>query len=136
MPSIRYCRQYALEYAVRETKHARKALAIKVSESEAEGLRRIAVASGKTVTRVLLDGAKSEAELAAVQSELRALRMKYEEATGRRPDLRRRVSVPLTEAEYQAAREAAFREGVSLPRLLRSVMARKRTLPAIGAGEY
>ena len=111
----------------------RKALAIKVSEAEAEGLKRIAESTNQTVTAVLLGGARAHAELAAARAELRALQQRYEAATGRKPDLRMRVSVPLSRAEYAALSEAADAARVSRPQYLRGIMARRQELPALEA---
>ena len=115
----------------------KKALAIKVDDTEADSLKQTALASGKSVTRVLMDGAEAHKENLKLRAELQDLRRMYEDLanqfktqTGQKVKTVKRVSIPLTAAEFDAVRKAAYEQGASNSQTLKAALQRQY-LPSI-----
>ena len=105
---------------------ARKSYAIKVFDHEIEEIKSIAKASGKSATRVMLEGVKAHAQNLDLQARIEQLeqqqsemRAKFESATGRKLQTQKKATIPLTESEHHALKVMAAERNTSMGLLLR-----------------
>ena len=98
---------------------ARKSYAIKVFDHEIDSLKQIASKSGKSVTRVLLDGAAAQAENLDLQARVERLEAQLQTATGRKIQTQKKATIPLTESEHHALKVMAVERNTSMGLLLR-----------------
>ena len=118
---------------------AKTALSIKLDEAERDDLKRIAGQRGKSVTAVIVDGIKAEAEVTRLHDEIDMMKAEFEKrlnsvqaemqarfeaATGvkKRVVLQRRVSIRLSESEHQILKEQAYQQNLSKAELARRVL--------------
>ena len=72
-----------------------------------------------------------EQELKELKAQFADLNRKYEDATGRKAKTTKKITVPVTEAEYQAIHRAAFEASLPKGRYLRELLGAQKHLPAL-----
>jgi len=105
---------------------ARKSYAIKVFDHEIDAIKQVAKATGKSATRVMLEGVQAHAQNIDLQKRIEQLERKQAEtesrleaATGRKPQTKKEARIPLTEQEHHALKVMAAERNTSMGLLLR-----------------
>ena len=117
---------------------AKRAVAIKLEESKIEEIKKTAESEGKTLTDILLEGLfvsgeirLRDARIAELEKSQRDLEAKFEAATGKKPRTKKRISIPVTDAEFEVIKKIAFERDVSKSQLLRNMLIKENVLPAL-----
>ena len=115
----------------------KQGLSLKLEKEKLDELKKIAAAQNKTMTEVLVEGvfaAKAQFMLQAQVQELKQhmqeLQERYEKDTGKKVKIARRISIPLTEQEFNALSDLAHAKKISKAKLMRHVLIEK-DLPAL-----
>ena len=116
----------------------KKVVSLKLEESKLEEIRKRAKKQGKTVTDVLTEGVFDserqyylEQQILDLKKQLTDMAEKYKSATGHKIQTTKRISIPLTNIEYDMINKAAFESGKSKAQFLRGVVVGQNRLPVL-----
>ena len=108
---------------------AKQGLSLKLEPEKIDELKKIATEQNKTVTDILIEGifqTKSsfilENQVKELQQQIQELSEKFTKATGKKLITQKRVSIPLTQNEFDALSRAAFESKVSKSAYLRKLV--------------
>ena len=107
----------------------KKIVAMKVDEARKTALEQQAKEQGKTITDILLEGLDNaththflKQQIQELHDKNQELEAKYMQATGHKVNMQKRITVPVTDREYQIISKAAAEAKLSRGRFVRSVL--------------
>ena len=111
----------------------KKIISIKIDESEKLKLERQSREQGKTMTEIIMEGLHDAAKMYHLEARVKEqeriiqdVQRRYRNATGRRMDMKRKVTIPVTEQEYQAIVSGSQQMGIGKGQFVRrAIIARK-----------
>jgi len=110
-------------------KAAKSVISLRLEEDDIAELKDVAAREQRTVTDILYEGVSkrrerviAEQNAAHYKKEFEKLKEKYMRDTGRRPQTKRRISIPLTDAEYETIRRLAYENDAPKSHVVRQML--------------